>query len=127
MQSEEPVKTIMFVSGRKPEAIVEQELLVRGLKVEWANSVKAATDLIESKSEATGIVTELALADGNWRDLVERVRRVSTTVPIVLLSPNSTAELWWDALDCDVEDILLAPISAARLCEILGTHSIDLS
>ena len=120
-----PEKTIMFVSGRKPEAIIEQELLVHGLKMEWANSVKAATDLLESKSETTGIVTELALADGNWRDLVEQVRRVSSTVPILLLSSNSSAELWWDALDCDVEDILLAPLSAARLCDLLGTHSTD--
>jgi DNA-binding NtrC family response regulator len=115
----------MFVSGRKPEAIIEQELLLRGLKVEWANSVKAATDLLGSRFETSGIVTELALADGNWRDLVEQVRRVSSTVPIVLLSSNSTAELWWDALDCDVEDILLAPLSAARLCEALGTHSLS--
>jgi DNA-binding NtrC family response regulator len=127
MQSEEPVNTIMFVSGRKPEAIIEQELRRRGLQVEWANSIKTATDLLESKSETIGIVTELALADGNWRDLVEQVRTVSSSIPIVLVSAASTAELWWDALDCDVEDILLAPLSAARLCEVLGTHSTDLS
>ena len=123
MQSEEPINTIMFVSGRKPESIIEQELERRGLDVEWANSIKAAADLLESKSERTGIVTELALADGNWRDLVEHVRAVSSSIPIVLVSAASTAELWWDALDCDVEDILLTPLSASRLCEVLGTHS----
>ena len=116
----------MFVTGRKPETIVEQELRRRGLEVEWTNSIKAASDLLESRSEATGIVTELALADGNWRDLVEQVRAVSTSIPIVLVSPTSTAELWWDALDCDVEDILSAPLSASRVCEVLGTHSTDL-
>jgi DNA-binding NtrC family response regulator len=123
MPSEERVHTIMFVSGRKPEAVVERELRRRGLEVEWANSIKGATDLIESKPERTGIVTELALADGNWRDLVEQVRAVSSSIPIVLVSSTSTAELWWDALDCDVEDILSTPLSAARLCEVLGTHS----
>ena len=123
MKSEEPVNTIMFVSGRKPDKIVEQELGLRGLKVEWANSIKAATDLLDSTSERTGIVTDLALADGNWRDLVEHVRAVSSSIPIVLLTAASTAELWWDALDCDVTDILLAPLSASRLCEVLGTYS----
>jgi DNA-binding NtrC family response regulator len=126
IQREELVKTIMFVSGRKPEGIIEQELRRRGLEVEWANSIKAATDLLESKSEATGIVTELALADGNWRDLVEQVRTVSSTIPIVLKSSTSTTELWWDALDCDVEDILPNPLSASRLCEALGTIGGDL-
>ena len=126
MQSEESINTIMFVSGRKPESIIEQELERRGLEVEWANSIKAAADLLESKSERTGIVTELALADGNWRDLVEHVRAVSSSIPIVLVSAASTTELWWDALDCDVQDILSEPLSASRLCDVLGTHSSDL-
>jgi DNA-binding NtrC family response regulator len=119
MQSEEPVNTIMFVSGRKPEAIVEQDLQRRGLKVEWANSIKAAKALLASASERTAIVADLALADGNWTDLVEQVRCISSSIPVVLVSSTSTAELWWDALDCGVEDILLAPLSASRLCEIL--------
>jgi DNA-binding NtrC family response regulator len=125
MQSEEPVNTIMFVSGKKPEAIIEQDLQRRGLKVEWTNSIKAAKDLLASGSERTAIVADLALADGNWTDLVEQVRRISSAIPIVLVSSTSTAELWWDALDCGVEDILLAPLSASRLCEILG-HSTGL-
>ena len=125
MQSEEPVNTIMFVSGRKPEAIVEQDLQRRGFKVKWANSIKAVKDLLASASERTAIVADLALADGNWTDLVEQVRCISSSIPIVLVSSTSTAELWWDALDCDVEDILLAPLSTSRLCEILG-HSTGL-
>ena len=125
MQSEEPVNTIMFVSGRKPEAIIEQDLQRRGLKVEWANSIKAAKDLLASVSERTAIVADRGLADGNWKDLVEQVRLISSSIPIVLVSSTSTAELWWDALDCGVEDILLAPLSASRLCEILG-HSTGL-
>jgi len=125
MQSKEPVNTIMFVSGRKPEAIIEQDLQRHGLKVEWANSIKAAKDLLTTASERTAVVADLVLADGRWTDLVEQVRSISSSIPIVLVSSTSTAELWWDALDCDVEDILLAPLSASRLCEILR-HSTDL-
>lgn len=123
MQSEEPVNTIIFVSGTKPEAIIEQDLQRRGLKVEWVNSINAAKDLLASASERTAIVADLTLADGNWTDLVKQVRRISRSNPIVLVSSAITAELWWNALDCDVEDILLAPLSASRLCEILGHAS----
>jgi len=59
---EEPVNTIMFVSGRNPEAI-EEDLQRRGLKVEWANSIRAAKKLLASASERTAIVADLALAD----------------------------------------------------------------
>jgi DNA-binding NtrC family response regulator len=129
MQSQEPVNTIMFVSGRKPEAMIEQDLQRRGLKVEWANSIKAAKDLLVSASERTAIVADLAMADGNWTDLVEQVRCISTSIPILLVSSASTAELWWDALDRGVEDILFAPLSASRLCEVLrsrGNYGRDL-
>ena len=122
MQSQEPVNTIMFVSGRKPEAMIEQDLQRRGLKVEWANSIKAAKDLLVSASERTAIVADLAMADGNWTDLVEQVRCISTSIPILLVSSASTAELWWDALDRGVEDILFAPLSASRLCEVLRSR-----
>ena len=125
MPSEEPVNTIMFVSGRRPEAIIEQDLQRHGLKVEWANSIKAAKDLLASASEKTAIIADLVLADGEWRDLVEQVRCISSSIPIVLVSTTSTPELWWDALDWDVEDILLTPLSVSRLCEILG-HSTGL-
>jgi DNA-binding NtrC family response regulator len=94
MQSKRPVNTIMFVSGRNPEAIIEQDLQRRGLKVEWANSIKAAKDLLASASEGTAIVSDLALADGNWTDLVEQVRYISSFIPIVLVSSTSTPELW---------------------------------
>jgi len=60
----------------------EQELTRRGLKVEWANSIKAAKDLLASASEKTAIVADLALADGNWTDLVEQVRCISSSIPI---------------------------------------------
>jgi DNA-binding NtrC family response regulator len=115
----------MFVSGRRPEAMVENELQQRGLNVKWTNSIKGATDLLNSESDGTGIVTELAFADGNWRDLVERVRGVSTSIPVVVMTSTSTAELWWDALDCDVEEILTTPVSASRLCEVLGLDPTD--
>ena len=120
MQSEEPVNTILFVNGRKPEAAIEQDLQRRGLKVEWASSIKTAKNVLASASERTAIVADLVLTDGNWTDLVEQVRRISSSIPIVLVSSTITAELWWDELDCDVEDILLAPLSASRLCDIVG-------
>ncbi len=122
MQSDETPQTVIFVGGRRPEPVVEQELQARGIKVQWACTVKSAADLLKSVLGKTVVMTELALADGNWRDLVERVACVATPVPIVLVSSTSTAELWWDALDCGVEDILVAPLSVSRLRQFLATH-----
>ena len=73
--------------------------------------------MLNSVVNKTVVVTELAVKDGNWRDLLETVKHSST--PVLLVSSSSTAELWWDALDCGVEDILPAPLSGPQFCEYL--------
>jgi DNA-binding NtrC family response regulator len=82
----------------------------------------AAVDLLNSPREKTVIVTELALADGNWRDLVERMRGIDICVPIVLATSSRTAELWWDALECGIDDILPGHLAVSRLCQLLETQ-----
>jgi len=52
-------------------------------------------------------------------DLVERVRCIRKPVRLTLVSPTRTPALWWDALECGVEDILLAPLSVSRIFEYL--------
>jgi DNA-binding NtrC family response regulator len=110
-------RAVIIVAKSGPEPSIEKELKPRGITVRWARSIKGASCLLESAHSGTLVITELAVRDGNWRDLVERVRNIRKFIPIVLLSPTRTAELWWDALECGVEDILQAPLSACSLCD----------
>jgi DNA-binding NtrC family response regulator len=87
--------------------------------VQWARSIKAAVDSLNSAREKTVVVTELALGDGNWRDLVERMRDIDICVPIVLATSSSTAELWWDALECGIDNILPGHFVASRVFQLL--------
>ena len=110
------------MSTRRPAATIVRGIEALGLEMQWRCSIRAALDLLSSAREKSLIVTELALADGNWRDLVERVRCSGVLNPIVLITASSTAELWWDALECGVDDILHAPLKASRLCQLLEMH-----
>ena len=120
MRTQQPARTIIVVSAKKVGPGMEREMEPRGIRVLCADSIKAATALLELAPIGTAVITELALRDGNWRDLVEGVRRIGKAVPVALVSPASTPELWWDALECGVEDILPAPLSVSRLCAYLG-------
>ena len=120
MSTQEPTRTIIVVSAIKAEPGMEREMEPRGVRVIWADSIKAAIALLDFAPSGTAVITDLALRDGNWRDLVEGVRRIAKAIPVALVSPASTSELWWDALECGVEDILPAPLSVSRLCEYLG-------
>ena len=122
MQTDRQAGIVIVVSNRSPEATVLQDIEARGLIMQWVRTIRAAVDLLNSARGKTVIVTELALADGNWRDLVERMRGIDICVPIVLASCSSTAELWWDALECGIEHILPEYLIASRLYQLLETQ-----
>jgi DNA-binding response OmpR family regulator len=122
MQTDRQAGTVIYVSNKSPEAAILQDFEAHGLVIRWVPSIKAAVDLLNSACEKTVIVTELALADGNWRDLVQRVRCTDISAPIVLLTSSGTAELWWDALECGIDDILPGYLIASRLCQLLETQ-----
>ena len=117
MHIEQPANTVLMVGATRPEPALEKEMEARGIRVRWGRTIKEAAALLNSTVNRTVVITELALKDGDWRDLLETVRYGS--LPVLLVSSTSTADLWWDALDCGVEDILPAPLSASRLCEYL--------
>lgn len=110
---------MIFVSSTSPEATVTRDIEAHGLEMQWAPSIRAAVDLLNSTREKTVIVTQLALPDGNWRDLVARVGCLAIPIPMVLVTSAITAELWWDALECGIDDILPGDLIASRLCKLL--------
>ena len=116
MHTEEAARTVIVVCA---EPGIETEVVSRAIKVRWVHSIKAAIALLDSAPGETVVITELALRDGNWRDLIEELRRLRKPVPVALVSPTSTSELWWDALECGIEDILPAPLSVSRIREYL--------
>jgi DNA-binding NtrC family response regulator len=113
---------VIIVAKSGPEPAIESQLRARGIAVQCARSIKAASGLLQSAHSGTLVITELALGDGNWRDLVERVRSIGKFTHVVLLSSTRTAELWWEALECGVEDILPAPLSTSQLFSYLAKH-----
>jgi DNA-binding NtrC family response regulator len=122
METDRQAGTVIFVSNGSPEATVTQDIEAHGLVMQWARNIRAADDLLNSAREKTVIVTELALADGSWRDLVERVRCIDISTPMVLVTSSSTAELWWDALECGIDDILPGYLMASRLRQLMETQ-----
>jgi DNA-binding NtrC family response regulator len=120
MRAEEQPKTILLLCATRLVPGIEKEMKSRGVRVQRASTITAATALLDSAPDGTIVITELVLRDGNWRDLLERLRCFRKPTRIALVSPTRTSELWWDALDCGVEDILLAPLSVSRICEYLN-------
>jgi DNA-binding NtrC family response regulator len=117
MHLEQAPNTVVMVGAMKPDLHLQNQMETRGITVRWARTIEEAAALLKSALGRTIVITEPALKDGNWRDLLERIRR--TSIPVLLKTSSSTAELWWDALECGIEDLLVAPFSTPALCEYL--------
>jgi DNA-binding NtrC family response regulator len=122
MLDEEPARAVIIAANGGPDPGIDHELRVRGITVQWAGSIQAASGLLDAATDGTLVITELALRDGNWRDLIERVTCTGKFISVVLLSSTRTAELWWDALECGVEEVLDASSSASLLCDYVVQH-----
>jgi len=118
MHREQAANTVVMVGATKPDLHLQRQMETRGIILRWARTIEEAAVLLRSALGRTIVITEPALKDGNWRDLLERIRRAS--IPVLLKTSSSTAELWWDALECGIEDILVAPFSTPGLCEYLA-------
>lgn len=74
-------------------------------------------------ARVAAILSGVALKDGNWCDLVERLRGQGCDAPVVLCSSEGSAETWWDALEHGVWEVVSTPITAHTLERILkGTQ-----
>ncbi|MBV8896784.1 MAG: hypothetical protein JO051_09750 [Acidobacteriaceae bacterium] len=120
MPVEQAAKTVVMVGATQPDPQLKEQMETRGITICWARTIEEAAALLNSALGRTIVITEPALKDGNWRDLLEQVRRSS--IPVLLKTSVSTAELWWDALECGIEDVLVAPFSTPGLCEYLEKH-----
>lgn len=57
-------------------------------------------------SRVIAVFSGIALKDGNWCDLVERLKLAGCQAPVVLCSNEGSAETWWDALEHGVQEVV---------------------
>ncbi|MBV9304177.1 MAG: hypothetical protein JOY53_18865, partial [Acidobacteriaceae bacterium] len=75
MHREQAANTVVMVGATKPDLHLQKQMETRGITLRWARTIEEATALLKSALGRTIVITEPALKDGNWRDLLERIRR----------------------------------------------------
>jgi len=78
---------------------------LRTVRVSDLNGLRAS---LAAGLELRLVLTQISLSDGNWRDVVRIVRRVDRAIRVILYAPAPTTELWMDALDSGVYDLVSA-------------------
>jgi len=98
---------------------IAQDIRALGCSVVVASSVADAAACLASLTGRLLVLTEVSFPDGNWRDLMQRTQARHSAIRFVLCTAARTAELWWDALDCGISDILTPPYSVSDVTRLM--------
>ena len=109
---ERPAVVVVMASERHEQ--IGDIVQTLGYQVKRARGVHEGAQLVAANAGTVAVLIEVALRDGNWLDLVEKVRLRNPHVPLVLCAESWSAELWWDASDCGVSEVISPPYASAE-------------
>ena len=111
---------ILFLSGRPNEARnLSHMLRDLPLTLDFAGSVQDARGHLH-QNEYQVVVTEAALSDGQWLDVLHLVRGCPHDPQVILASPHGDGRLWSEALNLGVYDLLAQPFREPEVRRILS-------
>jgi DNA-binding NtrC family response regulator len=110
---------ILFISGREEDARhLSQMLHSLPLKLEHVPSLyQARTRLHQQEYEV--ILTEAALPDGKWLDVLRLVRECPRETEVIVTDPQADASFWAEALNLGAYDLLAQPFYEPEVRRIL--------
>ena len=110
---------ILFISGRSEDApILSQMLHALPLMLEYVASLREARTQIQKESYDL-ILTEAALPDGNWLDVLHLVREHPRGVEVIVTDRQADAHFWAEALNLGAYDLLAQPFYEPEVRRIL--------
>jgi DNA-binding NtrC family response regulator len=110
---------ILFISGRKEDARRLSAMLhTLPLKLHHASTLlKARTRLHQHNYNV--ILTEAALPDGKWLDVLELARDCPKETEVIVTDPLADASFWAEALNRGAYDLLAQPFYEPEVRRIL--------
>ena len=111
---------ILFVSGHQDDACrISQMLQTTRLMVDHAGTLQQARTQLQQEDYDV-ILTEAALPDGNWLDVLHLARETPREVEVIVTDPQADARFWSEALNLGAYDLLAQPFYQPEVCRILG-------
>lgn len=110
---------ILFISGRLEDARrITQMVQALPLAVEHVPSLQHARNKLR-EFEYDIVLTEAALPDGNWLDVLHLVRTCPQDLEVIITDPHADARLWSEALNRGAYDLIAQPFYEPEVRRIL--------
>jgi DNA-binding NtrC family response regulator len=110
---------ILFLSGHPEDACqISQMLRELPLALEHTATLQQARVKLR-QSNYDLVLTEAALPDGSWLDVLHLVRECPQEVQVVITDPQADARLWSEALNRGAYDLIAQPFYEPEVRRIL--------
>jgi DNA-binding NtrC family response regulator len=110
---------ILFISGCRKDAKRLSEMLhALPLKLDHVPSLDRARTRLQ-RQPYNVILTEAALPDGGWQDVLDLAREFPKRTEVIVTDPQADARFWAEALNLGAYDLLAQPFYEPEVRRIL--------
>jgi DNA-binding NtrC family response regulator len=105
-----------------PPEVRHVENALRGLAINsiGVKDLAGVRNALAGQTRPSVVLTQISLGDGNWRDVIGEVSRVDETIPVILYTRAPATELWMDALDSGIYDVIQAECGPAEFLGVIA-------
>ena len=112
--------SLLVVSHYKDDRSAVSQILHNPCwRIEHATSLEDAGKRLHEKV-ASVVLCERDLPDGDWKDLLPRVRKLALVPSVVVISRHANDDLWADVLSSGGYDVLSKPFDRRELVRVVG-------
>ena len=110
---------ILFVSGHPDDARrLSRMLHSLPITVDHVETLQQAYAKLQQEDYSV-ILTEAALPDGNWPDMLHLARQCHRELEVIVTDPQANARFWAEALNLGAYDLLAQPFYEPEVRRIL--------
>ncbi|MEO8596336.1 MAG: response regulator [Candidatus Solibacter sp.] len=110
---------ILFISGSPEDALRLTEMLhALPIQVQHAKSLRRARTHLQQEHFDV-ILTESAVADGGWLDVLHLARECPREIQVIVTDPQADGRFWAEALNLGAYDLLAQPFYEPEVRRIL--------
>jgi len=116
------VRSVLLVHN-EPDAFrgLEEMLHEQEIRTAQAHQCAEARSLLKEAGPVDLVLTDVTLADGTWKDIIQMVRKSAKGTPVIVMSRVVSMKLYLDTQDAGAADFIVPPIAPRDLAYTLTT------
>src|SRR5271166_4759514 len=116
---EHDLTALLVHDQEEPFRALEQALLNQGVQTQHAHTCAEAGTALRGPRSPRLVLTDAALADGTWADVLNLASLGA--VPVIVVSRLVDIDLYLRTLESGASDFIVPPLSPAELAHVVKT------